>query len=136
MTTKTTADKLLIKSGTSFWLSDPDRRELVGPLPDGVTDAPGPAEAGVALVFGEDAAGVRQVLDKHADDIIKAPVVWIAYRKANKSDINRDTLWPIAGEYGLRPNGQVAIDETWSALRFRALKPGEPEFAGGRSAGA
>ncbi|MFD1934959.1 MULTISPECIES: hypothetical protein [Nonomuraea] len=132
MTTKTTADKLLLKPGTSFWVSDPDRRALVGPLPDGVTDAPSPDTAGVALVFGDDAAAVRQVLGKHAADITKPPVVWIAYPKGNRSDINRDTLWPIAGEYGLRPNGQVAIDDTWSALRFRALKPGEPPFTGGR----
>jgi hypothetical protein len=36
------------------------------------------------------------------------------------------------GEYGLRPIGQVAIDEIWSALRFRPLKPGEAPFTGGR----
>ncbi|MET9340850.1 MULTISPECIES: hypothetical protein [unclassified Nonomuraea] len=131
-TTKTTAAKLLLKPGTSLWVSDPDRLALVGPLPDGVTSTPSPADAGVALVFGDDAATVHDVLGKHAEDITKPATVWIAYPKANKSDINRDTLWPIAGEYGLRPNGQVAIDETWSALRFRALKPGEAPFTGGR----
>jgi hypothetical protein len=33
---------------------------------------------------------------------------------------------------GLRPITQVAIDETWSALRFRQLAPGESPFTGGR----
>jgi hypothetical protein len=26
----------------------------------------------------------------------------------------------------------LALDETWSALRFRSLKPGEAQFGGGR----
>jgi hypothetical protein len=32
----------------------------------------------------------------------------------------------------MRPVSQVAVDEVWSALRFRLLKPGEPPFTGGR----
>jgi hypothetical protein len=52
--------------------------------------------------------------------------------KANRADLNRDTLWPVLGEYGMRPVSQVAVDEVWSALRFRPLKPGEPPFTGGR----
>ena len=37
------------------------------------------------------------------------------------------------GELGRRPVTQVAIDQVWSALRFRPLKPGEAPFTGGRS---
>jgi hypothetical protein len=48
------------------------------------------------------------------------------------ADINRDTLWPILAEYGMRPIGQVAIDDVWSALRFRPDREGEAPFAGGR----
>ncbi len=32
-----------------------------------------------------------------------------------------DTLWPILAGYGMRTIAQVAIDEVWSALRFRPL---------------
>jgi hypothetical protein len=42
------------------------------------------------------------------------------------ADLTRDTLWPVLGEYGMRPVSQVAVDEVWSALRFRPLKVGEP----------
>ena len=28
-------------------------------------------------------------------------------------------------EYRLRPNGVAALDATWSAMRYRALKAGE-----------
>lgn len=32
----------------------------------------------------------------------------------------------------MRPVSQVAVDEVWSAPRFRPLKPDEPPFTGGR----
>jgi len=57
---------------------------------------------------------------------------WVAYPKGGRADINRDTLWPILAEHAFRPIGQVALDETWSALRFRPIKPGEAPFTGGR----
>jgi hypothetical protein len=50
---------------------------------------------------------------------------WISYPKGGgkiKSDIKRDTTWTIFALIGLRPVSQIAIDETWSALRGR---PGE-----------
>lgn len=131
MSTKTVAEKLLVKPGTSVWVSHPDRRELLDPLPADVQSVDGPAEAAVAVVFADDAASVRTVLEQHRDTVTAPPVVWIAYPKGGRSDINRDTLWPIVAEFGLRPNGQVAVDEVWSALRFRATKPGEPPFTGG-----
>jgi hypothetical protein len=32
----------------------------------------------------------------------------------------------------MRPITQVSVDDVWSALRFRALREGEPQFTGGR----
>ena len=52
--------------------------------------------------------------------------------QGHRADLNRDTLWPVLGGYGMRPVSQEAVDEVWSALRFRLLKPGEPPFTGGR----
>lgn len=132
MSVKTVASKLLIEPGTSLWTSHPERVELVGPLPDGV-ELPGTiAGATAALVFADDAGSLRAILDAQRDDLAGPAVFWVAYPKANRADINRDTLWPILGEYGMRPIGQVAVDEVWSALRFRPLKPGEEQFSGGR----
>lgn len=52
--------------------------------------------------------------------------LWMAYPKATskelKSDINRDHGWEIVEEAGLRRVSQIAIDTTWSALRFRNIK--------------
>jgi hypothetical protein len=129
---KTVAEKLLIKPDTTVWSSDAARLELVGPLPAGVRRVDAPGEARTALVFADDAAAVREVVGPLRDQLAGAEVLWVAYRKANRADINRDSLWPIMAEYGMRPVSQVAVDGEWSALRFRALKEGEAPFTGGR----
>jgi hypothetical protein len=92
----------------------------------------------VAVLVVESAAEARRLLKAHARALPDVPLVWVLYPKGGRADINRDTLWPIVAEHGMRPNGQVAVDETWSALRFRAAKPGEPPFDPGqrRSTGA
>ncbi|MFD9791612.1 hypothetical protein ACFWXK_11755 [Streptomyces sp. NPDC059070] len=48
-------------------------------------------------------------------------LAWVAYPKAGKlgTDLNRDTLAAALAERGVRPVRQIAIDDTWSALRFR-----------------
>lgn len=50
-------------------------------------------------------------------------VVWFAYPKGSskkyKSEINRDSGWTVFGREGFEPVRMVAIDEDWSAIRFR-----------------
>jgi hypothetical protein len=128
---KTNAEKLLIKPDATVWASHADRLDLVGPLPAGADQAAAMGIADVALVFADDAAGLRRILTRQRAHLLKPTVFWVAYPKANRTDVNRDSLWPILSEYGMRPISQVALDDTWSALRFRALKEGEV-FTGGR----
>jgi len=49
--------------------------------------------------------------------------LWMVYPKGSskkyKCEFNRDTGWKALGEAGYEPVRQVAIDEDWSALRFR-----------------
>jgi hypothetical protein len=53
-------------------------------------------------------------------------VVWFAYPKGTskkyKSEINRDTGWQVLGKAGFEPVRMVAIDEDWSAVRFRRVE--------------
>lgn len=131
MPEKSVAAKLLVKPRTTLWLSHEDRLALIAPLPDAVAIVPAISGASAAVMFADSASDLRQLLGKHADEELATPAAfWVAYPKANKADINRDTLWPILAERGMRPISQVAIDDIWSALRFRALKPGE-EFKPG-----
>ena len=132
MSTKSIAEKLLIKPNTTVWLSDAAQLVRIEPLPEGVRIVDGMDQATVALVFADAAASARELLTAHKDHLARPTVFWVAYPKGNKADINRDTLWPILIEYGMRPIGQVAVDEIWSALRFRPLKEGETPFSGGQ----
>jgi hypothetical protein len=132
MSTKTVAEKLLIKPNSTVWSSHAAYLDLVQPLPAGVRPVDQPAQATTALVFAEDAASLRAVLTTHKGELTRPAVVWVAYPNGNRADINRDTLWPILAEYGMRPVSQVAVDEVWSALRFRPLAEGEAPFTGGR----
>ena len=129
---KTVAEKLLIKPGAALWLSPQEHLTRLPPLPGGVEPAAELGMATVALVFGRDAQSVRDLLTAHRDELRLPAVLWICYPKGNKADVNRDTLWPILSEYGFRPISQVAVDDIWSALRFRPLKPGEAQFTGGK----
>jgi hypothetical protein len=132
MSTKSIAEKLLIKPNTTVWLSHAAHLARIEPLPEGVRVVDEMEQAATALVFADGAASAREILTTHNDQLARPTVFWVAYPKANKADINRDTLWPILAEYGMRPIGQVAIDEVWSALRFRPLKEGETPFSGGQ----
>ena len=52
-------------------------------------------------------------------------VVWFAYPKGTskkyKSEVNRDTGWQVLGSLGFEGVRSVAIDEDWSAARFRRV---------------
>jgi hypothetical protein len=53
-------------------------------------------------------------------------IVWFAYPKGTskryKSEINRDRGWQVLGDLGFEPVRSVAIDEDWSAARFRRVE--------------
>lgn len=48
-------------------------------------------------------------------------IAWAAYPKAGQlgTDLNRDLLSEALEERGVQPVRQIALDEVWSALRFR-----------------
>jgi hypothetical protein len=52
-------------------------------------------------------------------------IVWLAYPKGSskryKSEIDRDRGWQVLGDLGFEPVRSVAIDEDWSAARFRRV---------------
>lgn len=52
-------------------------------------------------------------------------VLWMVYPKGTskryKCEFNRDSGWPALGAAGFEPVGMIAVDEDWSALRFRRV---------------
>ena len=134
MSERPLAARLLVKPGDPVWISDGARASLLGPLPDGariVTGNVAAAGARVAVVVVDDGAAVARAFDADAGALKAIPVVWVLYPKGGRADINRDSLWRIIAPYGLRPITNVSVDDTWSALRFRELRPDEPPFTGG-----
>jgi hypothetical protein len=53
-------------------------------------------------------------------------ILWFAYPKGTSKkytcEFNRDSGWNPLGKLGFEPVHQVAIDEDWSALRFRRVE--------------
>jgi hypothetical protein len=92
-----------------------------------VIDAPGtePAAsaeaADVVLAFVRGTADLASVAAPAVEAARRDKLAWIAYPKAGRlgTDLNRDILAAALADQGVQPVRQVAIDETWSALRFR-----------------
>ena len=84
------------------------------------------AKATFALVFAMSQTEVDRlsvmVLGKLEGDAI----LWFAYPKGTSTkyrcDFNRDSGWKVLRECGFDTVRQVAIDEDWSALRFRRVE--------------
>lgn len=78
------------------------------------------------LAFTSTQAEVDSAAQAMAPKLEGDAVVWFAYPKASskkyRCEFNRDTGWATVGEAGLEPVRQVAIDEDWSALRFRRVE--------------
>ncbi len=72
-------------------------------------------------------ARTQAELDKASAALAKSAdgdaVIWIAYPKGTSKkytcEFNRDSGWKVLGKAGYEPVRMVAIDEDWTALRFR-----------------
>jgi hypothetical protein len=77
------------------------------------------------IVFLKDSTDFLRFLSQDLPKIKYDTVLWFAYPKGTsgvKTDINRDILWQMALQFGIRPVSSVAIDSVWSALRFRPIE--------------
>ena len=80
-----------------------------------------PAEAGAVIAFARRLADLAELVQPAIDAARQDKLAWIAYPKAGQlgTDLSRDTLARSVEDRGIRPVRQIAIDEVWSALRFR-----------------
>lgn len=79
-----------------------------------------------ALVFAAKQAEVDALAQILANKAEGDALLWFAYPKGTskryKCEFNRDTGWNQIRNAGFDPVRQVAIDEDWSALRFRRVE--------------
>jgi hypothetical protein len=120
---KTIAQKLLIRGGYTIAVLNLAQPFLLGLIPDDVTvhyQLEGQYDLIVLFVHS-----IKE-LDAHAVAAIQAVkpggLLWFAYPKKTgkiKTDITRDFGWETVEHAGWVGVTQIAIDDTWSALRFR-----------------
>jgi hypothetical protein len=85
--------------------------------------SPAKPSLGFAIAF----AVTQADLDKFSAKLLQAvegdALLWLAYPKGTskryRCEFNRDSGWTVLGAAGYEPVRQVAIDDDWTALRFR-----------------
>jgi hypothetical protein len=127
MSEKTLVQKLLIKPGY---------RVIIINAPEGYLSAVGHLPVDASLIeMDTKPADVIQVFVKTLEEVTRnvgswkqnlksEGILWITYPKGTsgvKTDLNRDILWQHLKPYHLEGVAMVAVDETWSAMRFKIL---------------
>lgn len=77
------------------------------------------------MVFATQQKEIDEIIPMLAPLFKGDVILWMCYPKGTskkyKCDFNRDTGWKILGDFDLEPVRMVAIDEDWSALRFKKV---------------
>ena len=75
------------------------------------------------ILFSEKKEEVKKLLQSIVPCLKGDAVFWLAYPKGTSKkihcDFNRDTSWEMCKPYQMLPVRQIAVDDDWSALRFR-----------------
>jgi hypothetical protein len=75
------------------------------------------------LVFVKSCADLNRLARRAVACCGEGAILWFAYPKRTStrytSDLSRDEGWETVEDLGYHPVRQVAIDDDWSALRFR-----------------
>jgi hypothetical protein len=78
-----------------------------------------------ALVFVTTSKQIEDFMSEMDEKMMGDAAIWLAYpKKTSKrfsSEIHRDNGFQVMGQWDFEPVTQIAIDEDWSALRFRRV---------------
>ena len=117
------ARKLQIKPGSRIAVvnAPPGYAERLDPLPEGAAMVDLQPGVDVLQVFARDRAELEAAAGA-LGSVREGGLLWVCYPKGGKkagTDLNRDLLWAELGKSGLTGVTLVAVDDTWSAMRFR-----------------
>jgi hypothetical protein len=126
VTAKTVLQRFQAKpgDGVAIVAAAADDRALLGPLPAETTETEVASAAVVATVV----RSREELLARYAEQLPvagSARAVWVVYPKGGRADVNRDIVAGEARPFGWRAVSNIAVDETWSAVRVRPLRDGE-----------
>jgi hypothetical protein len=122
---KTVAEKAHVKPGTTIAVLNRVAGvvESLG-LPDDTTFVE-PSDARLVFLFVRTRDDLEAQMPPAVAALAPGAAIWVFFRKGSKSaglDMNRDSVWAVAERLNLRPLGLVAVDDTWSAFRLRAVR--------------
>lgn len=131
--------KLLLKPNMAATVLNAPKGYLtqLGSLPKGVVVRAQPkGKADFVQGFAQDSAELAKLAPKALAAVKEGGVLWICYPKISgktPTDLTRDEGWEPLTKKGWESVATIAIDATWSAVRFRP-GPGRPaaETASGR----
>jgi hypothetical protein len=120
------AQKLQIKSGKLIVMNAPKgyAAQLAQELKDLTVSTRASGQAEAVLLFVNSLAEVEKLTPRAGRLVKTNGMLWIAYAKGAskvKTDVNRDKLWAAVQPIGWQPVRQIALDEIWSALRFKPM---------------
>lgn len=116
----------------------PGKRVVVLGAPSGFAlgGARGKGPYDIVLLFAVDQKALARSARRAIESLAPEGILWIAYPKktgALPTDLSRDEGWEVMNASGYEGVSLVAIDHTWSAMRF---KKGAPSRAEARAARA
>ncbi len=85
-------------------------------------EAPGIGSYEAVLLFVQQASELAQLAPQAVALLQPEGILWVAYPKKSsgiKTDLTRDNGWQVMAQMQYEAVRQVAVDEVWSALRFR-----------------
>ncbi len=121
---RSAAQILVLNAPSSFEAELTTLRATATPAPLRQADEAPRVGFGIAFVATQQALdeACRALLQMQGPD----PLLWIAYPKQSskrlRCEFNRDSGWSVLAAAGFEPVRMVAIDDDWSALRFRSVE--------------
>ena len=112
--------EIVVVNAPDSFLPVLDEMTLLTQVKTTLTDA---SEITFAMAFVTKQQEVDSFTQQFSEKMLGDGLLWMVYPKGSskryKCDFNRDTGWEMLGKQSFEPVRMVAIDQDWSALRFR-----------------
>lgn len=101
-------------------------KQVIAEFPSEVDSEISKNEYGFIQIFGTSNDSIKVAANRAISHLSEDGLLWLCYpKKSSKtykgSDCSRETVGSLIADLGFEPVSQVAVDEDWSALRFRQV---------------
>ena len=127
LSSKSNAQKLLVKPGSALMLVNPPRNigDLLGPIPVGVAVRRfGGGASHAILYFSGSRTDLEGQLPGLKAFLEPGGIIWVAYHKGTsktKTDVSRDSIRAYLQTLGMTGVATISLDDDWSAMRLKMV---------------